>query len=167
MGAFIISPLPPMLSKSSCAVRPLRSTDVTPFPRSYEPRRHRLAFGRFPGLTGYTTYLAPPISRWGEDGFSSCLACPCYRAVPTTPLEGCASPVSLRHTLLPSPRTRGLDLQSENYRGHLWVHSRYGPVTRSPSQGWLCRSASPASFPPRVRPNLRGSDFYPGGTVSH
>ena len=28
------------------------------------------------------------------------------------------------------------------FRGHLWVHSRYGPVTCSPSQGWLCRSAS-------------------------
>ena len=40
---------------------------------------------RFPGVTGYTTYLAPPISRWDEDGFSSCLACPCHRAAPTTP----------------------------------------------------------------------------------
>src|SRR5439155_22216581 len=36
------------------------------------------------------------------------------------------------------------------YRGHLWVHLRYGPVTRSPSPGWLGRSASPASFPPRT-----------------
>jgi hypothetical protein len=113
MGAFIISPLPPLLTKTSCAVRPLRSTGVTPLRHYCEPRRHRLAFSRFPGVAGYTTYLAPPISRWDEDGFSSCLACPCYRAVPTTPLEGCASPVSLRHTLLPSPRTRGLDLQGD------------------------------------------------------
>jgi hypothetical protein len=28
------------------------------------------------------------------------------------------------------------------YRGHLWVHSRCGPVTRSPSRRWLCQSAS-------------------------
>ena len=28
------------------------------------------------------------------------------------------------------------------FRGHLCVHSRYGPVTRSPSHGWLCRWAS-------------------------
>src|SRR5215470_16818883 len=51
----------------------------------YGPGRHRLAFDRFPGFAGYTTYLAPPISRWGEDGFSSCSTCPCHRAVPTTP----------------------------------------------------------------------------------
>jgi len=29
IGAFIISPLPPMLTKTTCAVRPLRSTGVT------------------------------------------------------------------------------------------------------------------------------------------
>ncbi len=28
------------------------------------------------------------------------------------------------------------------YRGHLWVHLRCGPVTRSPSRRWLCQSAS-------------------------
>jgi len=27
-------------------------------------------------------------------------------------------------------------------RGHLWVHLRCGPVTRSPSYRWLCQSAS-------------------------
>ena len=27
-------------------------------------------------------------------------------------------------------------------RGHLWVHLRCGPVTRSPSRRWLCQSAS-------------------------
>jgi hypothetical protein len=35
------------------------------------------------------------------------------------------------------------------------------PVTRSPSQGWLCQLASSASFPPRMQPKLRGSDYYP------
>ena len=100
IGAFIISPLPPMLTKTTCAVRSLRSTGVTRLHHYYEPRRHRLVFDRFPGAAGYTTYLdrfpgaagyttylAPPISRWDEDGFSSCLACPCHRAVPTTPPE--------------------------------------------------------------------------------
>jgi len=111
MGAFIMSPLPPLLSKSSCAVRPLRSTGVTPLHHYYGPRRHRLAFGRFPGETGYTAYLAPAISAWGEDGFSSCLACPCHRAIPTTPAEGCASTVSLRRTLLPSLDQRELGLR--------------------------------------------------------
>ena len=40
-------------------------------------------------------------------------------------------------------------------RGHHWVHMRCGPVTRSPSRGWLGRSASSDSFPPRMRPKLR------------
>ena len=49
----------------------------------------------FPGASGYAVYLAPSISRRDEDGFSSCLACPCHRAVPTTPPQGCASSDSL------------------------------------------------------------------------
>src|SRR6516165_2364315 len=75
IGAFVISPLPPFLIQTACAARPLRSAGVTPFLRYYGPGRHRLAFGRFPGFAGYTAYLAPPISRWGEDGFSSCSTC--------------------------------------------------------------------------------------------
>src|SRR5215472_702451 len=72
-----------------------------------------------------------------------------------------------RHFILPSPRTKRLGLRIIFCRGHLWVHSRCGPVTRSPSLGWLCRLASPASFPRRMQPKLRGSDSSPGGTVSH
>ena len=30
-------------------------------------------------------FPAPPISRRDEEGFSSCLACPCHRAVASTP----------------------------------------------------------------------------------
>jgi len=66
---------------------PLRSAGITPFPHYYGPGRFPLAFDRFPGLAGYTTYLAPPISRRGEEGFSSCLRCPCHRAVAFTPLR--------------------------------------------------------------------------------
>jgi len=64
---------------------PLRSTDITPFHRYYGPSRHPLVFGRFPGFAGYTAYPAPAISRWDEEGFSSCLARPCHRAVASTP----------------------------------------------------------------------------------
>src|SRR5947199_8435073 len=66
--------------------------------------------------------------------------------------------------MLPSPDHSGLGLRGNSYRGHLWVHFRCGPVTRSPSQGRLCRLASSASFPPRMQPKLRGSDSFPGGT---
>jgi hypothetical protein len=52
-------------------------------------------------------------------------------------------------------------------RGNLCVHFRYGPMTCSPSHGWLCRSTPCASFPPRMRFQLQGSDFSPGGSTSH
>ena len=91
MGDFVISPLPRLLTKELCAAGPLCSTGVAPFQRYYGPSRHRLVFDRFPGASGYAVYLAPSISRRDEDGFSSCLACPCHRAVPTTPPQGCAS----------------------------------------------------------------------------
>src|SRR5215475_4408722 len=53
--------------------------------------------------TGYTTYLAPPVSRWDEEGFSSCLACPCSHAVAPTPPEWSAASASVRRPMLPSP----------------------------------------------------------------
>ena len=43
---------------------------LPPFVRYSEPMRHRLAFSRFSGVSGYTASLAPPISRWDQDGFS-------------------------------------------------------------------------------------------------
>jgi len=61
----------------------LRSTGVTPLHRYCKPSRHRLVFGRFPGVSGYTTYLAPPISRAGRGRFLQLLdmflspCCPC------------------------------------------------------------------------------------------
>ena len=59
MGAFVVSPLPPVLAKTCCAARPLRSTGITPLLRYYGPNRHRLAVSRFPGVAGYTAYPAP------------------------------------------------------------------------------------------------------------
>ena len=64
---------------------PLRSTDVTPLHRYCGPSHHPLVFGRLPGFAGYTAYPAPAISRRGEEGLSSCSACPCHRAVASTP----------------------------------------------------------------------------------
>jgi hypothetical protein len=72
--AFVISSLPSLWSETLRTAGFLGSTAVTPLRRYYEPNRHPLAFDRFPGVTGYTIYLAPPISRCDEEGFSSCLA---------------------------------------------------------------------------------------------
>src|SRR6266436_7630490 len=50
LGAFVISPLPPMLLVPVQTAGPLRSADITPLHRYYGPVRHSLAF--------------PPISRF-------------------------------------------------------------------------------------------------------
>src|SRR5712691_6540225 len=85
MDAFVISSLPSPMVETLQMAGPLRSADITPLHRYYGPSRHPLVFGRLPGFAGYTAYLAPTISRRDEEGFSSCLACPCHRAVASTP----------------------------------------------------------------------------------
>jgi hypothetical protein len=85
MDVFIISSLLRRFVTETSTARRLSSAGITPLHRYYTPIRHPLAFGPFPGVTGYRAYLALAISRQGEEGFSSCLACPCHRAVATTP----------------------------------------------------------------------------------
>lgn len=57
MGVLVTAPLPSLLPKKSQAAGPLRSAAVTPLHRYYEPVRHRLVFGRLPGVSGYTANL--------------------------------------------------------------------------------------------------------------
>ena len=108
LGVFIMRPCLPYRHGNCLAAGLLRSPDITPLLRYYEPLRHRLAVSHFPGFPGYMTYPAPPISRWDEDGFSSCLACPGHRAVPDTPPECLTASVRLRRFMLPSPNRWGL-----------------------------------------------------------
>ena len=110
---------------------PLRSTDITPLHRSYGPIRHPLACGRLPGVAGYTAYLASAISRRDEEGFSSCSARPCHRAVASTPPRGTAVSVSFRLVILPSPYGCGLDPRGCSFSRPQCVHCCYGPVTRN------------------------------------
>lgn len=110
MGAFVISPLPSVLSEELPTAGPLGSMGITPLPRYYGPSRHPLAFRRLPGCSGYAAYLAPPISRRGEEGFSSCSTCPCHRAVAITPPKGPPHRPEFRRSLLPSPCICGLGL---------------------------------------------------------
>jgi hypothetical protein len=55
-------------------------------------------------------FPAPPLSRRDEEGLSSCLACPCHRAVALTPPEWVAASVSLRRSMLSSLYGSELDL---------------------------------------------------------
>src|SRR5450755_2573461 len=54
MGVFVISPLPSWLLEPLQTAGLLRSTDITPLLRYYEPIRHPLAVPRFPSFAGYT-----------------------------------------------------------------------------------------------------------------
>jgi hypothetical protein len=137
----------------------LRSLGITPVHRYFEPFRHLLAFLPFPGSAGYRSDLLQSVSLWDEEGFSSCVTCPCHRATPTTPAgTSCriGQPTPCHVAFVRREKTRLLS-GSIFFRGHFWVHFRCSPVTRSPSLRWLCRSASPASFSPLMRPKLRGS----------
>src|SRR5215813_2499096 len=73
---------------------------ASPLLRTPPPPSHLQSISRG---TGYTTSLAPPVSRWDEEGFSSCLACPCAPAVAPTPPEWSAASASVRRPMLPAP----------------------------------------------------------------
>ena len=167
MGVFIISPLPLSVVGRMLTARPLRSPDITPVHRYYGPIRHPLAFGLFPAVDGYKTYLAPKISLWDEEGFSSCLACPCHRAVATTPLECKVVSVSFRPSILPSPYGCGLGLQGS---------SLSGPPVRSLSLqpgdsltsliDRFVDGLQIIGFPHICHPSYGVADYYPGRTGS-
>src|SRR5262249_1985374 len=91
---------------------PLRSAGITPPRRYCGPIRHPLASSRLPAVSGYTAGLAPPLSRAGRGGLPQLLsACPCHRAVATTPPEQIASSANLPRSVRPSPDDRGLGLR--------------------------------------------------------
>ncbi|CAD6561311.1 hypothetical protein LMG28727_07392 [Paraburkholderia kirstenboschensis] len=121
-----------MLSRKLQTAGPLRSTSVTRLHSYYGPIRHPLAFGPLPGFAGYRTYLAPAISRRGEEGFSSCSACPCHRAVASTPPKWNSriGQISATHAAF-ALTVAGSAFGSLHFRGHIHVHLHYGPMTRT------------------------------------
>jgi hypothetical protein len=139
MGVFIISPSPPSVVGRSLTAGLLCSPDITPVHRSYEPIRHPLVFDPLPAVHGYRIYLAPEISSWDEEGFSSCSACPCHRAVAITPLEWCAVSVSLRRPMLPSHLRYALDLQGFALSRLPLRSLSLRPGDSQPPFRWLCR----------------------------
>jgi hypothetical protein len=166
MGAFIIHPCLPFWWSLCTSVGPLRSTVVTPLLRYCWPIRHPLAFHRFPGFASYTASCSVDFST-GRGGLLQLLSAslsPCRRYHPARVSHRFSQ---LRRSMLPSPFKWGLGLWGYMFRGHRCVHFRCGPMTRSPSQRWLCRSALFVLFPPRIRSQLQGPDSCPGGPISH
>ena len=103
MGAFLISPLPPLLLEPSQIAGLLRSTGVAPFPRYYRPSRFPLADHRLPGVAGYTVSLL----RRFLDGTRRVFPVAQHDLVTVlslpTPPKCFAASVLLRRPMLPSP----------------------------------------------------------------
>ncbi len=74
-----------MSTKEIPSAGSLRSTSVTRLRSYYGPIRHPHASAPLPGVAGYRSGLAPWVSPWGVEGFSSCFTCPCHRATAVYP----------------------------------------------------------------------------------
>ncbi len=72
-----------------------------------------------------------------------------------SPQPACGASCCLR------PTVGGSASGASHFRGHLCVHFRYGPVTRSPSRGWLYRWASDTRFPSYLPSKLQGLWLLP------
>ena len=161
MGAFIISPLPPYVVGRSLAIGLLRSPVITRFIATTNPSVTLSSSANFPGppviwLTLLRQFLggtrrASPVA-WHV--LATVLSLPPRRS-DTSPQPACGASCSLR------PTEGGSASGATHFRGHLCVHFRYGPVTRSPSHGWLCRWASDTRFPSYLPSKLQGLWLLP------
>ena len=64
------------------------------------------------------------------------------------------------------PSDAGSALGSIHFRGHMYVHCRYGPVTRNLPKGDLVDRLQDFDFSPPCYPNYGAPDFCPGRFVS-
>jgi len=116
----------------------------------------------FLGLQLYG-FPAPPISRRGEEGFSSCLARPCHRAVAFTPPEWIAASVSCDDPCCLRLTVAGSASGATHFRGHICVHFGYGPMARRHPKDNPVDRFQRFSFLPPCYPSYEASDFCLGG----
>src|ERR1035438_6344827 len=153
-GAFVIRPCFPS-SESLPTVGPLRSTDITPLHRYYQPFRHPLVFRRFPGVAGYTAFCSIRF-RMGRGGLlqlpgASLSSCCGYH--PARVPRRCGQFAPRHAAFARHPRARPLELDISRPP---CLHLRYGPTTRSPSYRWLCRWTPKVQFPSPWPSKLQG-----------
>ena len=116
----------------------------------------------FPVLPVIRPTFAPPISRRGEEGFSSCLARPRHRAVATTPPECRSASASLRCVILLSSSEGGLSLPGFDVSGPPLRSLALRPGDSPTTLTVTCRWASKSQFPFSLPSKLRGSGSFPG-----
>ena len=109
-------------------------------------------------------YLAPPLSRRDEEGFSSCSTCPGHRAVAPTPPEGPIASAALRRFLRPSPSSWGLGLRGYSLSGpplrSLTLRPGDSPATPKMTVSMGFRTFG---FPPACHPCYGASALTPAG----
>jgi hypothetical protein len=68
--------------------------------------------------------------------------------------------------MLPSPYGSGLGPRVFTFRGHIRVHFRYGPATRSLPSGDFVDGLQDFGFPPSCHPNYGAPDSCPGRSIT-
>ena len=107
------------------------------------------------------------ISRWDEEGFSSCLMRPCHGAVADTPPKWFAASVSSRRALLPSPSSERFGLGGNYFSRLLCVYWSLRPDDLLTILKMALSIDERFGFPFPLYPSYEVSDFYLGGFASH
>src|ERR1700674_1540433 len=112
MGAFVISPLPPVLLEPLQTAGPLRSTDITLLRRYYGPLRHPLAVPRLPGVAGYTVPFSADFAA-GRGGLLQLLSASlpsCCRCNPARVSHRFSQSAAIHAAFAPCRKARPLGL---------------------------------------------------------
>ena len=160
-------PCLPVLSEDCHQQGPFAPRTLLRFIANTNPSATLSSFDSLPAVHGYRTYLAPEISPWDEEGFSSCSACPCHRAVATTPPKWITVSTSFQSSMLPSPYgsrlgLRGFSLSGPPVRS---LSLRPGDSLTSPRDCFV-DGLQMFGFPPICHPSYGASDSYPDRTNS-
>ena len=166
MDAFVISSVPSRLKETYKQQGPLAPWALPHFLATTDPTATLSPSTDFP----VEPVIRSTLLRRFRTGTSR--ASPVTRRVLVTVLslpprrgEDAAS-VRFRHSMLPSPLRCGLGPRVKHFRGHIYVHCRYGPVTRNPPKGDLVDRLQDFGFPRSCYPNYRAPDFCPGRCTS-
>jgi hypothetical protein len=147
-------------STSTPEVRVLSSTGVTQLHRYYDPVR--LPLEPMP----YGTVEAATLAQHGPPPLARSPVSTCRAHYPGGPVQVRLSAASPDRAAFPELRA-GRRPQLP-FRGLLRLHSHYGPSSRSPARGGLCRRASIQPIAQLSRlPATGPTDHCPGGTCTH
>jgi hypothetical protein len=138
MGAFVITTPASLLLEQLQTAGLLRSTEVTPLLRYYEPVRDPLVFHRFPGVSGYTAFCSADFAT-GRGGLLQLLSVSlpsCCRFHPARVARRVSQLATIHAAFALQRRARPLGLLIS---GPLLRSLSLRPDDSQPSHGWLCR----------------------------